>query len=147
MSTAFHPQTDGQTERYNAELEAYLRIFCAYESDTWNKMLPIAQFVHNSRTHEALKQLPFQLMYGTSPVALPLVSDKTNAPTIDNHIKALFLAREEALAAHDLAHTKMMERTTRKTKPFKVNDKVWLESRQVESLRLNEKALSLLKKS
>ena len=118
MSTAFHPQTDGQTERYNAELEAYLRIFCAYEPDTWNKMLPIAQFAHNSRTHEALKQSPFQLMYGTSPVALPLVSDKTNAPTADNRIKTLFLAREEALAAHDLARAKMMERTTRKTKPF-----------------------------
>ena len=132
MSTAFHPQTDGQTERYNAELEAYLRIFCAYEPDTWNKMLPIAQFAHNSRTHEALKQSPFQLMYGTSPVALPLVSDKTNAPTADNRIKTLFLAREEALAAHDLARAKMMERTTRKTKPFKVNDKVWLESRNLK---------------
>jgi hypothetical protein len=132
MSTAFHPQTDGQTERYNAELEAYLRIFCAYEPDTWNKMLPMAQFAHNSRTHEALKQSPFQLMYGTSPIALPLVSDKTNAPTADNRIKTLFLAREEALAAHDLARAKMMERTTRKTKPFKVNDKVWLESRNLK---------------
>ena len=67
MSTAFHPQTDGQTERYNAKLEAYLRIFCAYEPNSWNKMLPTAQFAHNSRTHEALKQSLFQLMYGTTP--------------------------------------------------------------------------------
>ncbi len=132
MSTAFHPQIDGQTERYNAELEAYLHIFCAYEPDTWNKILPIAQFVHNSRTHEALKQSLFQLMYGTSPVALPLVSNKTNAPTANNHIDSLFCAREEALAAHDLAHAKMMERTMRKMKPFKVNDKVWLESRNLK---------------
>ncbi len=132
MSTTFHPQTDGQTERYNAELEAYLRIFCTYEPDTWNKMLPIAQFAHNSRTHEVLKQSPFQLMYGISPVALPLVSNKTNAPTANNHIDSVFRAREEALAAHDLAHAKMMERTTRKTKPFKVNNKVWLESRNLK---------------
>ena len=40
MSTAFHPQTDGQMECYNAELEAYLQIFCAYEPNSWNKMLP-----------------------------------------------------------------------------------------------------------
>ena len=47
MSTAFHPQTDGQTERYNAEQEAYLRIFCAYEPNSRNKMLPTAQLAHN----------------------------------------------------------------------------------------------------
>ncbi len=97
MSTAFHPQTDRQTERYNAELEAYLHIFCAYEPDTWNKMLPIAQFAHNSRTHEVLKQSPFQLMYGTLPVAPPLVSNKTNIPTANNCIEFLFCAQEEAL--------------------------------------------------
>ena len=106
-------------ERYNAELEAYLRIFCAYEPNSRNKMLPTAQFAHNSRTHEALKQSPFQLMYGTTPVAVPLVSSKTNTPAADNRIKSLFRAREEALATHDLARIEMMERTTRRTKPFK----------------------------
>ena len=35
MSTVFHPQTDGQTEHYNQELEAYLRIYCAYKPDEW----------------------------------------------------------------------------------------------------------------
>ncbi len=89
MSTAFHPQTDGQTERYNAELETYLRIFCAYEPDTWNKMLPIAQFAHNAKTQEAIKQSPFYLMYGSSPIAFPLVSEKTNVPTADKRIDAL----------------------------------------------------------
>src|SRR6266550_2340716 len=106
MSTAFHPQTDGQTEQYNAELEAYLHIFCAYEPDTWNKMLPIAQFVHNSCTHEALKQSPFQLMYGTLPVALPLVSNKTNIPSANNRIDSLFRTREEALTAHGLLQSR-----------------------------------------
>ena len=143
MSTAFHPQTDGQMEHYNAELEAYLQIFCAYEPNSWNKMLPTAQFAHNSRTHEALKQSPFQLLYGTSPVALPLVSSKTDTPAADDRIKSLFHTREEALAAHNLARIKMMERTTRKTKPFKVNDKVWLESKNLkipyESRKLSPK--------
>ena len=82
-------------------------------------MLPTAQFAHNSRTHEALKQSPFQLMYGTTPVALPLVSSKTDTPAADDRIKSLFRAREEALAAHDLARIKTMERTTKELKPFK----------------------------
>jgi hypothetical protein len=132
MSTAFHPQTDGQTERYNAELEAYLRIFCAYEPDTWNKMIPLAQFAHNSKTHEALRQSPFQLMYGTTPVALPLVSERTNNPAADNRIDLLYKAREEALAAHNLAHIKMAERTMRRSKPFKVNERVWLDSKNLK---------------
>ena len=70
MSTVFHPQTDGQTECYNQELEAYLLIYCAYKPDKWSKKLSLAQFMHNSRPHDAIKQSPFQLIYRTKPVAL-----------------------------------------------------------------------------
>jgi hypothetical protein len=53
MSTAYHPQTDGQTKCYNQELEAYLRIYCAYKPDEWSNKLSLAQFAHNARTHES----------------------------------------------------------------------------------------------
>jgi hypothetical protein len=132
MSTAYHPQTDGQTEHYNQELEAYLCIYCAYKPDEWSNKLSLAQFAHNARTHEAIKQSPFQLMYGTKPVALPEVSEKTNSPVANDRINQLYKTREEALAAHDLARVKMMERTTNCTKPFKVNDQVWLESKNLK---------------
>ena len=88
MSTAYHPQTDGQTERYNQELEAYLRIYCTYKPDDWSNKLSLAQFAHNARTHDAIKQSPFQLIYGTKPVALPEASEKTNSP-VDAHSGAL----------------------------------------------------------
>jgi hypothetical protein len=71
-------------------------------------------------------------MYGTKPVALPEVSEKTNSPVANDRINQLYKSREEALAAHDLARVKMMERTTNRTKPFKVNDQVWLESRNLK---------------
>jgi hypothetical protein len=90
------------------------------------------RFAHNARTHEAIKQSPFQLMYGTKPVALPEVSEKTNSPVANDRINQLYKSREEALAAHDLARIKMMERTTNHTKPFKVNDQVWLESKNLK---------------
>ena len=73
MSTAYHPQTD-------QELEAYLQIYCAYKPDDWSNKLSLAQFAHNARTHDAIKQSPFQLIYGTKPVALPEASEKTNSP-------------------------------------------------------------------
>ena len=108
MSTTFHPQTDGQTESLNQELGVYLCIFCTNEPHTWNSLLPIAEFAHNQCTHEALKQMLFYLMYGANPVALPLAVE-TTAQSATEHLNYLNKAREEALAAHELAHQKMMQ--------------------------------------
>jgi len=54
-STAYHPQTNGQTERANQELEQYLRFYCNYEQDNWSSLLPLAQFVFNSRFHSGIQ--------------------------------------------------------------------------------------------
>src|SRR6185369_13301035 len=43
-STAYHPQTDGQTERVNQELETYLRMFCNHHQNNWDELLPSAEF-------------------------------------------------------------------------------------------------------
>ena len=108
MSTAFHPQTDGQTEHLNQELEVYLHIFCTNKPHTWNSLLPIAEFTHNQCTHEALKQMPFYLMYGANPVVLPLVVE-TATPAATECLSSLNKAREEALATHELACQKMTQ--------------------------------------
>ena len=47
-STAFHPQSDGQTERVNQTLEQYLRVYCDYHQDNWYELLPLAEFVYNN---------------------------------------------------------------------------------------------------
>jgi hypothetical protein len=131
MSTAFHPQTDGQTERTNQEIEVYLRIFCANEPDKWSKLLSTLEFAHNSKTHEAIKKPPFLLMQGSEPVALPTVVYRSDAPSAEERLKTLNKAREEALAAHDLARLKMMQHTMRRAKPFKQGEKVWLEAKHL----------------
>ena len=117
MSTTFHPQTDGQTEHLNQELEVYLHIFCTNEPHTWNSLLPIAESAHNQHTHEALKQTLFYLMYGTNPVVLPLVVE-TTAPAATECLNSLNKARDEALAAHKLARQKMMQQNMKHMKPF-----------------------------
>jgi transposase InsO family protein len=55
FSTAFHPQTDSQTERVNQELETFLRAFVNWRQDDWASMLPMAEFAYNSRVHSATK--------------------------------------------------------------------------------------------
>ena len=67
MSTAFHPQTDGQTERVNQILEQYLRSYCLYQQDDWAEILPLAEHADNSAVSESTKVSPLKASYGFSP--------------------------------------------------------------------------------
>jgi transposase InsO family protein len=69
LSTAYHSQTDGQSERTNQWLEQYLRIFGNYSQNDWANWLPLAQYVHNSWMNETTKQTPFNLLIGGLPVS------------------------------------------------------------------------------
>ena len=51
LSTAYHPQTDGQTERQNQTMEQYLRTYCNYEQDDWARLLSTAEFAYNDSGH------------------------------------------------------------------------------------------------
>ncbi|ERF69955.1 hypothetical protein EPUS_08766 [Endocarpon pusillum Z07020] len=67
LSTAYHPQTDGQTERINQTLEQYLRCYVNYRQNNWVTLLPLAQFAYNSST-AATGMSPFYANYGYEPV-------------------------------------------------------------------------------
>jgi len=66
-STAYHPQTDGQTERVNQELEQYLRLFVGERQDDWYTLLPLAEFSYNNHVHSSTQQTPFLLDTGRHP--------------------------------------------------------------------------------
>ena len=67
LSTAYHPQSDGQTERVNQVLEQYLHIFCDYQQDNWADLLPLAEFAHNNTKHTSTQVSPFYANYGYHP--------------------------------------------------------------------------------
>ena len=67
MSTAFHPQTDGQTERMNRVLEEMQRAFVAPGLDDWDQHLSICEFAINSAENESIKSSPSKLLYGSNP--------------------------------------------------------------------------------
>lgn len=67
LSTAFHPQTDGQTERMNQTLEHYLRCFVDKQQVNWPVLLRTAEFACNNAVNATIKTSPFQALLGYSP--------------------------------------------------------------------------------
>ena len=67
MSTVFHPQTDGQTERVNQELEQYLRMFINYRQEQWPDQLGTAEFAYNNKIYSSTKTSPFKANYRQDP--------------------------------------------------------------------------------
>ena len=67
LSTAYHPETDGQTERANPTREQYLRMYCSYQQDDWDTLLPIAEFAYNNAPNASTGISPFFANKGYHP--------------------------------------------------------------------------------
>ena len=139
LSTTYHPQSDGETEQVNQEIETYLRIFCGNNPITWSEKISHAKFTHNHRPHSVTNQSLFFLMMGYELHALPMVLSKTQLPTIETHLQQLSAAHDEALAAHELARLVMASHTCQCFTPFSKGDKVWLEARNLKQCIINPK--------
>ena len=67
LSTAYHPQTDGQMEWINQEIKQYLRLFVNYRQDDWTEWLALAEFNYNDKVQSSTGYSPFFLNYGRHP--------------------------------------------------------------------------------
>ena len=77
---SFHPQTDGQTERANQDVERYLRTYCSYMQDDWSDWLPMAEFADNNALSPSIGQSAFFLNKGYHP-RMSFDPDPTEYPT------------------------------------------------------------------
>jgi len=77
LSTAFYPQTDGQTEHMNQILEQYLRLYCNYQQDDWYNLLLLPEFAYNNAYQNTIKASPFYANYGHHPHFDPELHPKT----------------------------------------------------------------------
>lgn len=139
LSTAFHPQTDGQTERVNSVLEQYLRCYVNYQQSDWSKLLPIAQFAYNNAKHSSTNTTPFYAVYGYHPrlsVVLPR-SNKDHTPA-DLRITNLHELHENMkfhIAQAQEKHQEFYNRKVIEGPKFNIGDKVWLSSSNLKSQR------------
>ena len=84
MSTAFHPQTDGQTERMNRTLEEILRAYTTYHQNQWDECLPAAEFAYNNSRQTSTGQIPFELDNGRHPLLSADLDQTTNVLAADD---------------------------------------------------------------
>jgi len=64
MSSAYHPQTDGQPERTIQSLEDLLRVCVLEQGGTWDSHLPLIEFTYNNNYHSSIRMTPFEALYG-----------------------------------------------------------------------------------
>lgn len=95
MSTAYHPQSDGQTEVVNRCIEQYLRCFVHYHPKQWSSFIPWAEFWYNTTFHASTGMTPFQALYGRTPPSIP--ANETDSALI-GELDDQLASRDELLA-------------------------------------------------
>jgi len=136
MSTAYHPQTDGQTQRTNQTLEGYLRSFVNYDQDDWYQLLPMAEQAYNNSTTNAHGMSPFYAKYGFHPETEWMKEQEAEnlgaglyaqwmQGTHHHARKALEQTREEMSNYYD--------RKTRQQPDIKVGDLVMLNAKKIRT--------------
>ncbi|THH12589.1 hypothetical protein EUX98_g9798, partial [Antrodiella citrinella] len=141
-STAYHPQTDGQTERVNQEVEQYLRTFINHRQDDWAEWLPIAEFCYNDRVNKSTGHSPFFLNNGYHPWKGTTPRREVRNETAQEFVDRLTKVRDEADTALRLAQEQMARFYDRKrgdAREYQPGDLVWLEGTNVRTDRPTKK--------
>ncbi|SJL18800.1 uncharacterized protein ARMOST_22401 [Armillaria ostoyae] len=143
-STAYHPQTDGQTECVNQEIEKYLRIFINVQQTDWPEWLPLAAFQHNNRIHSATGKSPFFVNFGRNPCIAPDSHSHSTlrTPASEGFKATMKLIHDETKIALEKAATQMKNQYDKKKKAsveYQIGDKVWLDTTNLHLARPKKK--------
>jgi len=109
LSTVYHPQTDGLTERKNQWIEQYLCLVTTNQED-WSMMLPLATLVHNNAKNGTMGFVPNNLLIGREPPATPEQAEGTDNPLAEQRVTQLRQWR--ILATHALNNAARKVRPT-----------------------------------
>jgi hypothetical protein len=144
MSTAFHPQTDGQTERLNQTIEAYLRAFVSKEQDDWVRLLPMAEFAYNNSNTSGNGMSPFYANYGFHPRTIDPPGEKEERINPASQVYAHWMraVHDESRKGLEEAQERMRRYSDPKRKEppaYHVGDLVMLNGRNIKTRRPSKK--------
>ena len=134
LSTVFHPQTDGQTEHMNQELEQYLRFFIENKQKDWPEWLALAEFTVNNKIYTATKVLPFIANYGRELRMGGDIRKKGKVESAMEFVEKMKKVYEEAVAALRKMQEEMKryaDRSRRETEEWKKEDRVMLSTKDL----------------
>ncbi|KAI0997400.1 hypothetical protein K3495_g10786 [Podosphaera aphanis] len=142
LSTAYHPQTDGATERANQEVQTYLRAYVAYTQHDWSTRLPAAQIAINNRNIGAMGGVsPFFATHGyhVSPIQsnvvvsfVPPSSGKERAEYFVERLRNVTTFMQAAMAAVQERNKEVYNKNRQPAPRYMVGDKVWLLLRNIK---------------
>ncbi|MBW0524048.1 hypothetical protein O181_063763 [Austropuccinia psidii MF-1] len=136
LSTSYHPETDGQTERVNQILEQYLWMDVSYHEDNWNTWLPLAEVAYNNSDHSSTKKSPFFTVYGRDPQfdSAPITQDNP-AGMLSTKIQSVKKDVKRELEAAINQFKRYADKGRASPPDFNHGDMVWLSSKNIKSTR------------
>ena len=135
LPTVFYPQTDGQIERINQELEQYLRMFINHRQEQWPEWLGTAEFAYNNKMYSSTKTSPFKANYGQNPRMGFEGRKKGKYEGTEKFVKKMKKIQEEAKAVLGKAQKeikKYADRKQAKVNDYKVEDLVVLSTKDLK---------------
>jgi len=135
LSMVFHPQTDGQTERINQELEQYLRMFIDHRQEQWPEWLGTAEFAYNNKVHSSTRTLSFKANYGQNPRMEFEGWKKEKYTRAEKFVEKMKKIQEEVKAALRKAQEDMRKYADKKRSDadeYKVGDLVMLSTKDLK---------------
>ncbi len=139
LSTAFHPQIDGQTKRQNSMIKVNLRAFVNWKQDDWVRLLPIAEFAYNNAKNASTGHTPFKLNYGYHPRVFfeEDVDPRSRSRSANELAKELRKLIE--VCCQNLLHEQEFQKRAHdkrvKSHSYAASQKIWLNSKYIKTKR------------
>src|ERR1700722_19489428 len=137
LSTAYHPETDGQTERVNSIIELYIRMYCNYAQDDWVPLLPLGEFAYNNAPHSATGVSPFFANKAYHPT-LKVGIDNVPSVAAQQYAEDLADLHEYLKEQLQITISQYEQATKNRQIPlpeFPISSKVWLNAKNIKTKR------------